>query len=1624
MRMKSRLGRARQIGRSTPSRIPDDCRVSNAHLTELGPDRHIERPATMDLNFGTPARLERQIAQDLMETQSEFDLSMPGGDTRDISASLTTTRTPLAPSNRHNSSFSRPSDSSDVSVTSPAKHTHLATPHANRRPVTLAAAVHNAQQDYAHRSTHDTNATGLSTSSSASSISDSPHSAQFPDPYAHVRSTSPPLTSTPQRTIGASSTVGSRTRTTMTARPNRSSSIENTASHRHDDTTKASTSRGARSTRSASAVLDDLTESSIAPEEASDRDRESRASSSRLHDAQPQQHESDGRDFVVHDAPTAPLTSRSMSPALTQPGSAAASDGIDWRQRRAQRRQLVRNDESAVDEDETQHDAEPDTYTRASSQPTATVATRADSVAETEYTATAYSSPAAARLARQGLIAAGAPQRQDTKSATSTPSRPLQTDLATPKHASASEERARMKQYLLNSVKATDRSRSRTGRSSDAHLDAIERLKAQAQLHRTPGSLSEGDARTIDNGSPATSTDPTPRRRMDRLGKANTFAAGRTPLPKGGVAELLRRGALFGVADSSDASTAAVDSPLRAAPHGVEAVKDDEVASAVGSTTTYSEASSNDLALAPNGSKHGAMGLRANTSFPGLGAADAGTEANSVARPRVDAAKLALYQSKLNARLDAENDELKRERDHLLNKIAQLQAGSSNEAVSDQLQAERQRADALDKEAQELADLLDEKERELESLKTSQDTPPSSDSREQELQDEIEELQSLLKEREEDLEEMEARLDRERAQMEEQVQQAKAFSFQTLDKIETERDQALERVEQLQAELSGLRSRERDTASTAAHDQVRVDGDSALQLRVQELETETERLHKELESQTTLEVEALREQSKSDAARIRGLERRLNAANAQASKGGSSGDRSDDDQALQLASLREELRDAQAHIADLEVKAQDGKTSGSSSLHNERIRFLEHQKAELEDRVQQYREMISKGVGTNLANLSKNGDGGDAASLPPVTPGRTNLGSSPLPKSVMSLRNISAVKTPRSPGPLSEASWLYNESSLGAANVVDRITYLEGALDEANASIDAKLQQLDDAGVAHLTLADRLQQAHERIAELEAEIERLRVLGGHSGDTSQASPNKSVSQRQKVFADVHAQLEGLKSRWAADHDKLQQRERELERRERELQDRSTEKRQYQEVLAELNRFKEAASSLQQDLQNERAKQRSKLAETRAVSQQKNSIEGSLSRTQAELEAVKRKLEEKMGGLEDLGRQYMEKAVQPESTLGRRERAQLDSQTEQLADRFQAAQTEVEVLKAERNDLLTQRADLHRKFAAANENYEQVLADLATSRAALAEHQTQLDEQIEQMEAAHAALRSKKAAYEEIAGDRDRLRAERDLIVHDVGMFEQELRRLRREADRQGADLEALRAEREQARRQLASDEQVKDRERAEFMAQVRTLVEQLKSKTHEVDRIKRKLDDLERSRTSVVAAPPPYVEDHSLIAARKMHEAECKGLLLQIKYLKLKLNREMDLRADLVHQKQYISLLLQGFTRSDKQLGKLIFDLNLQSPDRDARRRPDQVTRRWSKALNATLAVARMQISANKAKQVKEIKMNLSKAHEEVQSRRNVGRGSNAHDRQSGTAAAGVVERKSGLGSWQHAMKG
>ncbi|EPQ29884.1 uncharacterized protein PFL1_02557 [Pseudozyma flocculosa PF-1] len=1792
----------------------------------------------MDFHFGTPSRLERQIAQDLMQDQSELDLSLPGGAAAANGSMSTSTRHPLTSYTNNHASYSRASASSAGSFRDDPSFDISNNPgplkEAQKPPPSLAAAVarsHNPQQSPVQAKENVQPRPGSSQSSSASSSAgprakhgsappveeepehgippfsasssismdqnaDNSRTHQFPDPYGHLRAPSPPLTSTPQR-AGPASTVGSRSRTTMTIRQAHFGDAGGRSVSRSRgtafDSTLGSTTQGAKSLRSASSALEDLTESSIASE---DRDVDQDAAATDGADAvSSRRTPAAARDFVVYDTVSA------AAPSETEEGSAADADadaevqtgtmhlseidpqtqdgttapgvdvpesprqpdprdsplaessGSDWRRRREARRQLGDvNDESMIDDEEedatralaaSHTDTQPTTAEAMGASgstaqddsssmppPPPSIDTSGQTGADVdgERSATTFSSPAAARLARQAdrvvlgksrlgreLDAGVTPSRVPPHEGSSRPGTGEDVDAgavngaATPRAQTSAADHEKMKAYLLNSVKAT----ATIGSSrKDTRIRTLERLQAQAILSQTPARVPEETPQGDDETSPSSADAITPRHRMDRLGKANTFAAGRTPLPKGGIAELLRRGALSRLGDTSDRSGSMQSqvSPYAAYDGSSRGGQDNQTI--LESLAGLSEASSNDLTAPPQTSVHGPLGLRANTSFPGLGAAEVGTDANAAARPRVDPSRLAVYQSKLNARLDAENDELKRERDELSRQLeelrrqnGELRRGSTSESVStdmkaagsplpgaqnnaaEDLLAERERANALDKEAQELADLLDEREREIETLHAELeqvrngadsadaqgDRDPAGDERSgrsqasndgetAQLRFEIEELQAQLKERDEDIMDLEDRLEDERKQFEQQVQQAKAYSFETLEKVEAARDEALDRADRLENELEESRQACDRLRAELDSQQARAEGrDSAetenveLRQQVSSLSRKAQQLEREVETARSESKEAS-DRASEHAERVQALERQVEAWKAEVAdleadleEERHRAERADDELAAlraeeqdpdatakrsdltrsvgsqrsrssadrRAASLERQLTSARETIEQLQSQIEGRASSPTSEADNVRakdleVQLLKKQKSELQLRVDEYRKMISAGVGSSLALLSqqqqeqdqemaRSGDKG--SKLSPTTPG----GRSPLPKSVLNLRHISPMKTPRSPAPLSEASWLYNESSLGGAGVAERIAFLESALDEANASIDAKLQKLDSAGVAHLTLAERLERANQRIAELEAELERLRMrasaAAGAAGSSSFSvsdSPNKSTRsavQRQRVFADVHAQLEALKSRWASDHDQLKTREAEVERREHELADRSRERREYRGVLAELDRFRTAAASLQDDLHAEQVRQREMLAKSKATSQEKADIETRLMSTQSELDAVKRKLQDKMGGLESLSRQLFDKSTRSDGS-DPRSRSGMQAQVDALSQQVESAQAQVEELRQERHDLLSQRADLHAKFAKVNERYESVAADLAVSRQALAAHQAQLDEQIEQMEATHAALRSKRAEYAEVVGDRDRLRAERDDIVRDVGRFESELRRVRREADRQGSDLEALRAERERAQRKREKDDEDKERQRARDLQQVQELVRQLKLKTKEVEDVKAKLEEADRIRS---AAPPPYVSSshqaavaqQHLLELRAQHAQECKGLMLQIRYLKAKLTRESDLRSDLAHQKTYITLLLRGLVEVDDEIDSLLLHLRIEGDER-RRQRDDMVARfnparrRWNVAIKAVRAGVRMRMMATKWQKACEMKNSLADAHQAVRQRR------------------------------------
>ena len=51
------------------------------------------------------------------------------------------------------------------------------------------------------------------------------------------------------------------------------------------------------------------------------------------------------------------------------------------------------------------------------------------------------------------------------------------------------------------------------------------------------------------------------------------------------------------------------------------------------------------------------------------------------------------------------------------------------------------------------------------------------------------------------------------------------------------------------------------------------------------------------------------------------------------------------------------------------------------------------------------------------------------------------------------------------------------------------------------------------------------------------------------------------------------------------------------------------------------------------------------------------------------------------------------------------------------------------------------------------------------------------------------------------------------------------------------------------------------------------------------------------------------------MALKQQHNRECKGLMVQIKYLKAKYTRESAFRCDLAYQKQYLLVLMARLGR-------------------------------------------------------------------------------------------------------------
>lgn len=647
----------------------------------------------------------------------------------------------------------------------------------------------------------------------------------------------------------------------------------------------------------------------------------------------------------------------------------------------------------------------------------------------------------------------------------------------------------------------------------------------------------------------------------------------------------------------------------------------------------------------------------------------------------------------------------------------------------------------------------------------------------------------------------------------------------------------------------------------------------------------------------------------------------------------------------------------------------------------------------------------------------------------------------PVHRSIAALK-MSTLRTPKSPGELSNASWLYNESSLGDRGVVEHIHELEKKLDDANASIDEKLQELDRQGMSHMTLARKLADAHLRNEALEKELASLQGRGSHleaikhrlariqcpgcrsrfdgreqvrvdSNASAAAAPGadesslssvgnrsamrSSTASRAEALQAVSTQLEELKRRWAVDMAKLTQDREALQVERKEFTaERSAlqgENRRLREkaIEADVGR-REAARKVQEATQKELQRAKEAIVSFEAELRGDRNRLQALLRQSASSADVSTEVEIELGRTEARLREVdrelkskveMHERLQEELLEKSQVGQELPWQVYMLEAQVRQLSNDVGALRKERSAILDQRQRLHAKFRSEHDRMENAYAELSLAREAMLAHQVQLDEQIETIEGLHAALMSRNRELESAVDDRDRLKEQRREILDDVGLLESDLKRVREESERFGIDLQRLREEKSR----MKEEQRRMDEERAK-------VEKDDAAKRHErqrqIEMEQRRIED--QIKISQLTEKLEEVRRRATEDGTRLHEEhrrQCQGLMLQIRYLKAKLGRESDLRQDVVHQKSYLLQLVGGLELGEEATNRFVADLQRSrrrhqhgvAEENAPRSKGQEARRRWAKVQTVVLAVCRARLMAKNWAQTRRVGAALKEAH-------------------------------------------
>ncbi|KAJ7180785.1 hypothetical protein C8R46DRAFT_885504 [Mycena filopes] len=628
----------------------------------------------------------------------------------------------------------------------------------------------------------------------------------------------------------------------------------------------------------------------------------------------------------------------------------------------------------------------------------------------------------------------------------------------------------------------------------------------------------------------------------------------------------------------------------------------------------------------------------------------------------------------------------------------------------------------------------------------------------------------------------------------------------------------------------------------------------------------------------------------------------------------------------ELEALEEELDGANREIARLGTLLTQSPARKAIDLAKDaKIDMLEKEREDLLERNKALRTTVTEITTPNkLYNMS---------------------GISPIHRQVLSM----SVRAPRTPGgPLRDMSWLNTTNADGTVSpLLVEINRLQRELDRANESIDDKLDKLEDAGLGVVGLTKRLEDARAKIVVLEEEIARLsrreqrrvhrleRVrcqkclikvdlrsviadessIDGFNSSLPTEPPTPATRTSEALRADIHSvnsHLGKMKKQWEEEKQKLLGEKAVLQdaanrlnikvrTAEEEVRTVAETKKAGEKlrvgIEGELEEARRVISDLETDLKAERSRLRALSTEQDRVQRDKDNVLLQLQRTETDMQDVKQQLQ-----------RFKDENHELESEL--RVNVNAEQKARLLEIRVSENAETVEQLRQERSLLAKEHKDLQRRFSEISEaSCCQSPSEHRASQVSHDDRRHELDLHLGEIDDLRHALDDQADQLQQAEAEKDRIAAEKSDVARTVAALEADLRRVRRDAEAFGRDLKLLRSEKERLEAKQTEETQKADRTRKQSQTQIRVLTEQLEGQRTKTLRAR---EDL-KNHVCVM-------DDRQLSALKLQHNRECKGLIVQIRYLKAKFTRESMLRSDLCYQKQYLLILLGKFEKSERNI--------------------------------------------------------------------------------------------------------